>query len=151
MPENLIQESRHANAEEQTAHWHRISPDVTRYARLEYARRIALQQNVKLLAEFATVEDRDVKELLSHVISIGGRYIAELERQKESEEIAPTDHLIDLLKLNLDAEWWIDAVTFVYKTPRERERTILDLLQAAANFFRETVDREFTVSAGQQR
>jgi hypothetical protein len=133
----------------QDAHWQKVNPEITRYARLEYARRIALEQNAKLLSEFATVEDRDVKELLSHVISIGGEYVAEIERQKESHSIASSEHYIGLLKIHLDAVWWIDAVTFIYKTPRERERTILDLLQAAALFFRTTVDEQFSASMEQ--
>lgn len=139
------------NLIEQSQHWQKINPEVTRWARLEYARRIALQQNAILLAEFASVEDRDVKELLSHVISIGGNYIQEIERQQNSEEVSPAEHCISLLKIHLDAVWWSDALNFIYPTPRERECTMLDLLQAAANFFRETADREFPLSMEQPR
>jgi hypothetical protein len=128
----------HATQAEIDAYYDRINSEVVRWSKLEYQKRIALQQNNKLLADFATVEDRDVKELLSHVISIGGEYIKELYRQQENnDDVAEPNHRSDLLKLSLDAEWWTDALLYVYPVPREREKTMLDLLTAAATFFKE--------------
>ena len=118
----------------------RINPEIVRWSKLEYAKRIALDQNTRLLADFATVEDRDVKELLSHVISIGGQYLKEIYRQQNSEEVESSEHYIDILKIHLDAIWWVDGLTFIYQHPGEREKTMLDLLRAAASFFKETVE-----------
>lgn len=123
-----------------------MNSEIVKWAVLEYAQRIALQQTNKLLEAFATIEDRDVKELLSHVITIGGEYVSEIERQKENDDIASSEHYIDLLKIHLDAVWWIDALASIYQTPREREKTMSDLLQSAADFFSATIEAEMLTS-----
>jgi hypothetical protein len=120
----------------------RINPTIIRWTKLEYAKRNALEQQSKLLVDFATVEDRDVRQLLAHVISIAGEYIKELVRQLDSDGgIAKPDYKGNLLKLSLDCDWWVDCLYFVYPVLREREQMMIDLLTAAASFFRETVDQ----------
>jgi hypothetical protein len=152
MSENLTEAARHATPEGIAAHYEAVNAETVRWSHLEYANRIAQRHLDRLRSELLTVEDRDVKELLAHVISIGDVYVSELERQRDNgaplESLKP-EKFEQFAKSHLDAQWWTEAIRKVWPQPRESQQIAIELLQAASAFFLATIAPFFSWEQGE--
>lgn len=152
MAQNLIEAARQATLEGIAAHYEAVNAETVRWSHLEYQRRIAVRHLDRLRSDLLTVEDRDIKELLAHVVSIGDVYVSELERQKENggplESLQP-ERFEQFAKSHLDAQFWIEAIRRVYPTPRESQQIALSLLQTASAFFLATIAPFFSWEQGE--
>jgi len=117
-----------------------------RFCELETARHAASRRITALLDIFVATKDCNEKEVLAQVLRIAGGYVGEIRRQRDTSAIAEPAHYRDLMRLHLDALWWIDALTACGGQPATCTETMISLLRDAAEFFKVTVRDELEAS-----
>jgi hypothetical protein len=115
------------------------SSEHSRFCALEIARQQARQQITSLLDVYTTTSDPYEHELLAHVLRVGGGYVTEIKRQRDSNPTVDTDHFEGLGMLHRYALQAIAALAVLPATARGLH-TMAALLSNAAAFLKSTLD-----------